>query len=100
MPRRAAVSRSMVMAASRPPVCWSLATSVSSVTLRSFSTSLGAKEFSSFTSASSSVYWYCAAYAVFDGEVLRRLHIERDALYLCELGLQAADDVRSGVAAL
>ena len=36
-----------------------------------------------------------AADAVFHGEVLHRLHVQRNAFDLSQLGLQAADDVGS-----
>src|SRR5882762_523539 len=41
-----------------------------------------------------------AAYAIFDGEVLHRLHEERDAVDISKLGLEAPDNVGGGNPAL
>ena len=94
MPRRDAVSRSMTRRACSPRSCWSLATSRSSGKAaqlfhqprRPDGQFLGVGIFEA-------VLILRAADPVFDGEILHRLHEQRDALDSGELRLQAANDV-------
>ena len=67
----------------------------------SFSTNCGAQMLNSFASGSSKrVLILRAADAIFDGQVLHRLHVQRDALDLGQLRLQAADHVTGADLAL
>ena len=94
MPRRDAVSRSMTELQSRARRSagrWPRRAARGSCC--SLSTRRGDQIVSSLASASSRrVLILRAADAVFDGQVLHRLHVERDAGDLRQLRLQAADD--------
>ena len=96
MPRREAVSRSMTSSVSRPLILLSLATSVSvgsACATRSTSWWVQVVELGR-VGVFKRVLVLRAADAIVDGEVLQRLQVERDAVDLVQLGLQALDDLR------
>jgi len=82
MPSRDAVSRSTFTRSWSPLVCWSVATSFSSGSLRSRSSTRGAHCPSSSRLGDWMVYWYCVPRAApAHPHVLHRLEEELDAAH-------------------
>src|SRR5437588_352360 len=75
IPRRAALSRSMISVSCKPEESRSLVTSRSCGRVRSFSTTFGPHSVSSLASASSSVYWY---WVLLGEEALRNRQREQE----------------------
>ena len=101
MPRREAVSRSKTRRARRPCTCWSLATSRSSGSFlqpRQHLRRVGVQLVG--VGVFEGVLELRAADAVFHGEILHRLHEQRDAGDLGQLRLQAANHIAGADLAL
>ncbi len=94
MPKRAAASRSILMNIARPLFCSSVATSVISGICAMRSIRRGTQTLkSSGLGLSQHELVLGAADRRIDAEVLRRLHVERDALQRRRLALDAPDDL-------
>ena len=100
MPKLDAISRLTVALRSGPAFSWSEATSVICGSALSLSRKIADQWLSSFWSASvKRVLILGLGHATADGDVLRRLHVKRDALNLARARLQPGDDlVGAGVA--